>query len=855
MSSQHDAYTGQGYAENPDRGGRAASGPTGEAGPRGGYGRPGRAGLNNVSLIGNYLPRRCGIATFTSDLSDALADVAPGLGVHTVAMNDRPEGYRYPSRVWFEINQNRLGEYRLAADFLNMGNVDVVSLQHEFGIFGGQAGSHLYELLRRLRMPVVATLHTVLKDPSPEYRESLLELAKHCDRFVVMAERAYGFLTDVYGIEESRIRLIHHGIPDVPFVDPAFYKDQFGVEGKKVIFTFGLLGPSKGLENMIEAMPRIVAAHPDTVYIVLGATHPGVLAHSGEEYRLGLQRRAKELGIAGHIKWFNKFVEQEELVEFLGAADVYVTPYENEAQITSGTLAYALGTGKATVATPYWYAQEMLAEGRGKLVPFKDTGAMADAIIDLFTHEVSRHAIRKNAYQFTRAMRWSTVAGQYLDLFAEVREERNRSPKPLASKSVQRSDTPELQEIKLDHLNMLTDDCGILSHARCTVPDRSAGYTTSNNARALVAMLIAQDHLKAAPGQALQLDAAACRYLAFLEHAFDGGAGRFRRRMNFDRTWDTPGSGSGGTGFSEDTHGQAIRALGETVARSQVGGHMTLAANLFHRALPACETFEHAHGWAYSLIGIHAYLRRFSGDSSARRMREQLAHRLFEAFRRNGTADWPWPTDQVTYTAARLPHALLLSGRWMFNNEMIQQALRSLEWLQAIQFSGQDGQFAPVGSRGWFPRGGEKARFNQLPAEVTGTIDANLEAYRVTADRKWIDRAYRALNWFLGDNDLRQPLYDNTTGGCCDALHPHGVDENQGAEATVSWILSLLSLYEHNLAEEDPKGERRAQPTGPNGASGSGGAGRAAPRTRSASSVPTPAITPKLVPPRPTPRG
>lgn len=766
-------------------------------------GRGGWSGLNNISMIGNYLPRRCGIATFTSDLADALAAAAPEVGVHTVAMNDRPEGYRYPSRVWFEVNEKRLGEYKLASDFLNMGNVDVVSLQHEFGIFGGKAGGHLYDLLRRLRMPVVATLHTVLKDPKPEYRDSFTELAKHCDRFVVMADRAYEFLTDIYGIEESRIRLIHHGIPDVPFVDPNFYKDQFGVEGKKVIFTFGLLGPSKGLENMVEAMPRIIAAHPDAVYVVLGATHPGVLAHSGEEYRLGLQRRAKELGVENHIKWFNKFVELDELVEFLGSADVYVTPYENEAQITSGTLAYALGTGKATVSTPYWYAQEMLAEGRGKLVPFKDTDAMADAIIDLFTNEVSRHAMRKKAYQFTRDMRWSTVAGQYLELFNEVREERNRNPKPLGSKSIKRSHTPELQEIKLDHLYRLTDDCGILSHAKSIVPDRAAGYTTSNNARALVSVLVAQDHLKSAGADARRLDEAACTYLAFLEHAFADKSGRFRVRMNFDRTWED-------RAFSEDSHGQAIRALGETVARSQVRGHLNLAANLFQRALPACEQFEHVHGWAYSLIGIHAYLRRFSGDSQARRVREALAHRLFDAFKKNGSEDWPWPTDRVTYTASRLPHALLLSGRWMFNNEMIQQALRSLSWLQNIQFTEHEKQFSPVGSEGWFPRGGDKARFNQMPAEASGTIDANLEAFRVTNDRKWIDRAYKCLNWFLGDNDLRQPLYDNTTGGCCDALFPRGVDENQGAQSTVSWLLSLLSLYEHNLAEdkgESPGGE------------------------------------------------
>jgi len=308
----------------------------------------------SVALVGTYLPRRCGIATFTADLTEALAAASPTIRTHAVAMNDRPEGYRYPARVWFEINQNRQGEYRLAADYLNMSRIDVCCVQHEFGIFGGVAGAHLLELVRRVKMPVVATLHTVLKDPEPHYREGLLQFAEHCDRLIVMAERAQTFLTEIYGLPEEKITLIPHGIPDVPFVDPAFYKDQFGVEGRKVILTFGLLGPSKGIESMIEALPGVVAKHPDAVYIVLGATHPGVMAHSGEEYRLGLQKRVRELGLQDHVVFVNKFVELEELVEYLGSADVYVTPYLNEAQITSGTLAYALGSGKATVSTPYW---------------------------------------------------------------------------------------------------------------------------------------------------------------------------------------------------------------------------------------------------------------------------------------------------------------------------------------------------------------------------------------------------------------------------------------------------------------------------------------------------------------------
>lgn len=746
--------------------------------------------LQSISCVGTYLPRRCGIATFTADLTEALATAAPDIDTHTVAMNDRPEGYRYGPRVWFEINQNRPAEYRLAADFLNMSGIDAVSLQHEFGIFGGEGGNYATDLVRRLRMPVVATLHTVLPEPEPHYRKAAEQLFEHCDRLVVMADRAFNFLTDIYKVPAEKIRLIHHGIPDVPFVDPNFYKDKFGVEGNKVILTFGLLGPSKGLENMIDALPAIVAKHPDVVYIILGATHPGVIAHMGEEYRTGLQRRAKELGVAKHIRWFNRFVEIDELVEFLGAADVYVTPYENEAQITSGTLAYALGTGKATVSTPYWYAQEMLAEGRGTIVPFKRTDALAAGIIELFDNEPERHAMRKRAYQYTRQMRWSTVAEQYLDLLNEVRQERARDPKPVGVQQRQLfNDRDELPEIKLDHLSAMTDSAGAMAHAVSNVPNRRGGYTTDDNAAALRCVLLAHDHLGEKVGR--RLDGMANTYLAFLHHAFEPEHGRFRHAMSYDRHWTIePGS--------EDTHGRALWALGECVARSHVRGHMTLAANLFHQALPACERFEHTHGIAYALIGIHAYLRRFSGDSHARRVREQLAHKLLQHFRQNTDANWPWPDQELTYDAARLPHALLLAGRWMFNNDMIQSALKSLDWLYAIQ-TGESQQFAPVGSDGWLVRGGAKARFDQLPDEACATIESSLEAYRVTNDGKWLDRAQLCLDWFLGHNDLRQPLYDQTTGGCCDKLLPHGVSDNQSTQATCAWMLSLLALYDHTL--------------------------------------------------------
>jgi len=744
--------------------------------------------LRTIAFLGSYIPRRCGIATFSGDLSEAIAKNASHAKIWSVAMNDRPEGYQYPPKVCFEINQNRQGEYRLAADFLNMSKVDVCCLQHEFGLFGGPSGKHVLDLLRRLRMPIVATLHTILKDPTDEQLEITRQLGEVCDRFAVMADRAHEFLTEIYGIPEHKIKLIPHGIPDVPFVDPNFYKDQFGVEGKKVILTFGLLGPSKGIENMIQALPRIVDRHPDAVYIVLGATHPGVVAHSGEDYRLGLKRLAVELNVEANVEFVNKFVAMDELVEFLGATDVYVTPYLNEAQITSGTLAYALGTGKATVSTPYWHAQELLAEGRGKLVPFGDAKSLAAAVNYLFDHETERHAMRKRAYQYTRPMRWQAVARQYLDLFAEVCEERNRNPKPVEQLSRKLLGSPnDLTEIKLDHLLTLTDDVGVLHHAKNTIPDRHHGYATEDNAKALVAVLIAQDHLDNVAGG--KVEPLLTKYLSFLEHAFDPKTARFRDQMSYDRKWKNGA-------MSEEVHAQAILALGEAVARCQARGQMTLAADLFHRALPACEVFESPQAWAHALIGIHAYLRRFSGDSHARRVREKLADQLFARFCEHTSMDWNWPTETLGHANARLPHALLMSGRWLFRNDMIEAALHSLEWLNHIQ-EGDNGRFAPVGDDAVMKRGGEKPRFNQKPLEACVTIEACLEAFHVTSDPKWTQRAERCLNWFLGENDLRTPEYDHLSGGCHDALMPQGVNENQGAEATLAWLISLLSLYDH----------------------------------------------------------
>lgn len=751
--------------------------------------------LGRVALIGTYLPRRCGIGTFTADLSEAMASAAPAIDIWAVAMNDRPEGYVYPHRVKFEINESRLGDYRLAADFLNLGHAEVACLQHEYGIFGGPDGEAVLDLIKRLRMQVVVTLHTVLRNPSPKQRQIAVELARTADRVVVMSNLAAQFLRDIYQVPEEKIALIPHGIHDVPFIDPNFYKDLFGVEGRKVLLSFGLLSPGKGIEGMFDALPAILARHPDVVYLVLGATHPSIKLQRGEDYRHMLQRQAAEQGLSEHVIFHNRFVELPELMEFLGSADVYITPYLNEAQIVSGTLAYAMGSGKATVSTPYWYATEMLAEDRGKIVPFRDPTALAAAVNELLDDEVQRHAIRKRAYQHTRPMRWSQVASRYLDLFARIQEERASVPRPIGRPLVLQDKRPELPEIKLNHLEALTDDTGILQHARFNVPRRDHGYCTDDNARALIVAVRVAEHVGNI--SIVQVHSLAARYLAFLEYALDQESRRFRNFMTYDRKWVKEKDW-------ENCHGRALWGLGVAERRSKIPGHAGLAAELFQQALPLALQMKSPHGMAYSLLGMHEHLARFSGDSQTKRIRDRLAMQLFNRWREESTADWPWVIDRLTYASGRLVQALLLCGKGMFHNETIDLALKSLHWLIQMQTS-PAGNFEPIGCNGWYPRDGQKALFDQQPIEAAAVVDACIEAYRITGDQYWTNRANWCFDWFLGNNDLRQPLYNQRTGGCHDALVPDGLNENQGAESTLCWLLSLLSFYDLQV-EEQSKG-------------------------------------------------
>jgi glycosyltransferase involved in cell wall biosynthesis len=736
-----------------------------------------------IAFLADYLPRKCGIATFTTDLRCSVAREFPATQCLVVPVNDIEGGYEYPPEVRFEIAEQDLPSYLRAADFLNITDVDVLCVQHEYGIFGGQAGSHLLALLHELRMPIVTTLHTILRDPNQDQRRVMQDLIRLSTRLVVMSEKGREFLLDVYKAPASKIDLIPHGIPDMPFADPNFYKDEFGVAGKQVLLTFGLLSPNKGIEYALRALPDIIAEFPATVFIVVGQTHPNLLRDAGELYRLSLQRMAKDLGVQKHVVFFNRFVELDELMRFIGAADIYLTPYLTEAQITSGTLAYAFGAGNAVVSTPYWHAQELLAAERGKLVPFRDAKAIAQAVIELLHDDPLRHLMRKNAYRLGRDMVWSRVAQLYMKSFDQASREHSfvgRKSSPIKTLDEQPGQLPAL---KLDQMYRMSDSTGIFQHASFTVPNFAEGYCTDDNARALLLALMLQQ----AGNHSQRINEHAATYAAFLNHAFDRKTRRFRNFMSFDRCWleEQPGS--------EDCHGHALWALGLCVGHAGHGSFQMLAADLFEQALPVAAEFTSPRAWAFTLIGIDEYLRRLSGDRRANQIRELLTAKLLQRYADAQTADWQWFEDVVSYANAKLPHALILSGRCMNNAPMLETGLATLRWLVKVQTS-EAGSFRPIGSDGFYQRGQERAMFDQQPIEAQATVSACIEAYYATDDAVWVAEARRAFEWFLGRNDLGLALYDSSTGGCRDGLHVDRVSQNQGAESTLAFLLALAEM-------------------------------------------------------------
>jgi len=754
--------------------------------------RPKASLPSRIAVIGNYLPRQCGIATFTTDLCAAISAEYGTARLLALPVNDTEQGYDYPARVRWSLAQDDLTSYQEAAEFLNFNNIDMVCLQHEYGIFGGPAGSHILHLLRGLKMPAVTTLHTVLREPNPDQLVVMEEIAELSDRLIVMSQLSSQFLQEIYKVPGSKIDMVPHGVPDLPFLDPNFYKDRFGVEGKAVLLTFGLLSPNKGIENVIQAMPQILSKHKNAAYIVAGATHPHILRREGDKYRASLQALAREVGVESQVIFHDRFVSPEEMAEFIGAADIYITPYRYEAQVVSGTLAYALGAGKAIISTPYWHAIELLDDRRGMLVPFQNPEAIAQKTIELLDTPALRHAMRKRAYLFARDMVWKRAAQGYMESFTRVRSDRMDIPRVQFSACATPKTLNQLPTLKLTHVNALTDDTGMLQHAIFTIPNRAEGYTTDDNARALIfTVLLAQldkDKDKDQLGQSESINPDwPFRYLAFLEHAFHPEKRRFRNFLGYDHRWiEDQGS--------EDSHGRSLWALGTLLARSENPGMRGAAGRLLEFSLPPALEFTSPRAWAYTLLGIQEYLNSYPGDRDAQKVRSVLSRRLLEMYEAIRCKDWKWFENVLAYGNARLPQAMLVVGSACADDRMVFAGLEALDWLMETQHCETNHHFVPIGSQGFYHQGGEKARFDQQPIEAAGAVSACLEAYRVTGDRRWRGEAWSAFNWFLGDNDLQLPVYDPETGGCRDGLHPDRVNQNQGAESTLSFLMALLEM-------------------------------------------------------------
>lgn len=738
--------------------------------------------LGRYALVGNSLPRRCGIATFTTDLQQSIENLPPHERCSIVAMTDDGHAYDYPAAVCLQINDRRLEDYKEAADILNRARCEIVSLQHEFGIFGGEAGGHITALTARLTMPLITTFHTVLERPTAAQRRVLGEIVEASARVVVMAEKGRELLRAVYEVAAGKIEVIPHGTPDGAFVEPDEAKRVLGFAGRPVILTFGLLAPSKGVEVMIDAMPEVLKSCAEAVYVVLGATHPNLVRDQGEAYRNSLMARVRALGIDSHVVFLDRFVDQATLLTFISMCDVYATPYLNEAQMTSGTLAYSFGLGKAVVSTPYWHARELLRDGRGVLVPFGDVAALGRETAALLSDGPRRLAMRQRAYAQGRSTIWPRIAERYCALFASTAGGAGcrHAPRKNQRAGTDRRAAEGVRVAPIGHLLSLCDDTGLLQHATHAVADRSHGYCTDDNARALLLACALER-----AGESPLPETLTGRFAAFVQHAWNPGTKRFRNFMGFDRRWlDGPGS--------EDSHGRALWALGECARAGRGEPRRRWAAALFAEALPSVAGFLSPRAWSFALLGLDGYCAT-ARHADTWGMRELLADRLVRLMEAVESADWRWFEEGLAYDNARLPQALIVTGCALESPRHLRAGLRSLRWLMSLQTTAA-GRFRPVGSMSFGAKRSVPVAFDQQPLDAAASISACLAAWRADGDEGWRAHAERALAWFFGANDLSLPLIDLDTGSCRDGLHPDRPNENRGAESAVSYLLGLADM-------------------------------------------------------------
>lgn len=749
-----------------------------------------------IAYISTYPPRECGIATFNHNLMCAInanfpERKSPLNGGFVVALNDSEnlQEYEYPEEVKYTIRQNHQKDYIRAANYINTSNADVCIMEHEFGIYGGESGIYILPLINRLEKPLISILHTILKDPSYVQRIIIREIAEQSSQIVVMSKRAVEFLTTIYEVPEDKITIIEHGVPDVEASKPNPVKNLSQFRDHRVMLTFGLISRGKGLETVVRALPKIAKAHPDVMYVVLGNTHPGVIKSSGEEYRDHLKTLAAQLNVSSHLSFINKFVTEEELVDYLAATDIYVTPYLNEAQITSGTLSYAVGAGAAVVSTPYWHATELLDDNRGRLFDFKDADALAEIVIELLNQERVLRELKQNAYDYGLHLRWPVIGAEYIRVAHESSATHDFSDKILKNSIV---DPEIMPKFSLNHVMRLTDDTGIVQHAKYGIPNLKEGYCLDDNARALIMALMAYQRSKSR--EAFELLPI---YLSYI-HYMQTEDGNFRNFLSFDRRYlDDVGS--------EDSFGRTIWSLGYLIGCSSNNSYKEFATELFHKSFPHFKKLTHLRGMANTIIGISLYLQAVPGDEGMVNEMIGLTQPLIDAYEHHQTDGWQWFEEKMTYDNAILPLALLHSCHITGDEKVKQIALKTMVFLDELTLS--KGYLSPVGNDGWYYKSGKFPVFDQQAIETMAMVLMHFQAYTNFRKPEYIEKMFLCYKWFLGENTLRAPLYDHETKGCCDGLLPSGINRNQGAESTLAYLISHLTVlkafeleYEYNKA-------------------------------------------------------
>ncbi len=743
----------------------------------------------NISFFSSYVPRQCGIATFTNDLSGAIKKLSTEdeYSINVLTVNDFLDGYKYPSEVKFEIKDNSVNDFIEAANYANLSDSDIINIQHEFGLYGGEAGSNLLYFIERLKKPFVTTLHTILEKPSDEQLKIIQEIGELSSFLVVQSKRSSQMLEKIYNIPKEKIKYIPHGAHDVPFLDTAYYKDKFQLSERKVILTFGLLSPEKGLEDGINAMAEVVKTYPDVMYIILGATHPNVKRQFGEAYRYSLENLVKKHGLEKNVIFINRFVDLDELLDFLLMSDIYLSPYHIKEQIVSGTLTYALACGKAIISTPYWHAQEILADEKGILVPFKDPVSIAKAITELIGDENKRNRLRKNAYDAGREIVWAKTAEHYVETFRTAIEEFKRTGRLIVHDSKDKN-IPALPELSFAHLKKMSDSTGIFQHATYSYPNRDEGYCTDDNVRALMAAIL-NKYSQNDDSLNWYID----KYLTFVLHSYNKDAGLFRNFMSFDRKWlEDVGA--------EDCNGRVIYVLGYIVKNTTSNSTLSFVKSLFDQSIKNMSAFKSPRAIAYIIMGCIFYLKRFSGAREIKKICKTLSDRLLEYYNDTSTDNWKWYESYLTYDNARLSQAMITAGSFLGNKAYTAAGIESLTWLYDQLYDTEKNCLSLVGNDGWYYKGKTKAKYDQQPMEIPAIIDACYQAFMISNDTQWINKLSVAFSWFLGNNDRQEPLCDLITGGCFDGLTPAMINQNQGAESTISWLQSLLRMM--NIRQE-----------------------------------------------------